>query len=80
MTRRAFVLALVAMAAHVRETQADLVGTARMHRADERCRRAGKRRERHGITARERAYLEDHLHCQELDGEWRTALVFQAGD
>lgn len=55
----------------------DMTGSARLHKADAKCRRAGRVRERFGLKPRERAQLE-HMNCQKIDGEWRTTMSAQA--
>lgn len=76
MNRRALIAAVV-LAALPRSAAADLTGSARLHRADAKCRRAGRVRERFGLKPRERAQLE-HMNCQKIDGEWRTTMSAQA--
>jgi len=58
---------------------ADLTGSAHVHKADAKCRRAGRVRERFGLSDRERAQL-TRMHCQKVGEEWRTTLIAQADD
>lgn len=76
MNRRRFIAA-AALALWPRSVGADLTGSARLHKADATCRRAGRARERFGLKPRERSQLE-RMHCQKIDGEWRTTMIAQA--
>lgn len=75
MNRRAFIAAV--LAALPRSVSADLTGSVQLHRADAKCRRAGRVRERFGLSDRERAQL-TRMHCQKVGDEWRTTLIAQA--
>lgn len=76
MTRRALLAAVLSLIAP-RNVAADIAGTRRQRRADERCRRAGRVRERHGLTDRERAQLA-RMRCRKVGDEWLSAEYFQA--
>lgn len=77
MNRRAFLAAAMTMLP--RSVSADLTGSAHVHKADAKCRRAGRVRERFGLSARERAQL-TRMKCQRVGDEWRTTLIAQADD
>ena len=78
MNRREVIALAVVIALDPFTAAADLTGSARLHKADAKCRRAGRVRERFGLTEHERAYLVDHMRCQKIDGEWRTTMIAQA--
>jgi len=66
MTRRVFLTAVLS-----------LVGTRKLERHNRQCYQLGERRKRHGLTDRERAYLE-RKGCKEENGEWMSGLIFPA--
>lgn len=70
LTRRALLVALFVAAL-------DLVGSERLHKADAKCVRAGRVRERYGLTIRERTQLR-RMGCRKVDGQWRTSKQAQA--
>jgi len=76
MTRRAFLIALVALLP--RPAAADERGARRMARDNARCARIGARAERDGvITAREQRRL-DRAVCKNDGGEWMSAKFYTA--
>lgn len=77
MNRREVIALAIMVALDPFTAAADLTGSARLHKADAKCRRAGRVRERFGLKPRERAQLE-HMHCQKINGEWRTTMIAQA--
>lgn len=62
MTRRTLLLALA---------------TRPRDRFNDRCERAGRHRERHGLTERERAYLK-RRGCKQEGGSWMSDRVWEA--
>ena len=55
----------------------DLTGSEQLHKADARCIRAGRVRERFGLLPRERAQLR-RMGCRKVNGEWHTSKQVQA--
>lgn len=81
MTRRDVILTAIGatLAALPRETVlADLDGTRRQERANRRCWLAGERRERGGLTERERRHLE-RMQCKQENGQWMSSRIQTAG-
>lgn len=60
------------------EVAADLDGARRQERANRRCWLAGERRERGGLTERERRNLE-RMQCKRENGQWMSSRIQTAG-